>query len=101
VAYPYSFAHRAGSGVRIVLDLEPSVELGATAPVLRLSNGKRRVRGQASVSTNGDRQRVEVTVPRRGLTPGTWRLDLRPGPQQPLRRVRARLLVGRDPAVRG
>ena len=94
VAYPYSFAHRTGSRVRIVLDLDASAELAGTAPVLRLSNQKRRVRGLARVSANGDRLRLEATVPRRELTPGVWQLALRPGPQHPRRRVQARLLVG-------
>lgn len=101
VDYPYSFAHRTGADLRVVLDLTPPVEVGGDAVTLRLRKQNRTVRVDGRVSPHGDRVRLEATVPASELGPGTWRLALLPGgaDEQDARPLLARLLVSRDRPV--
>ena len=104
VDYPYSFAHRTGGALRIVLDLAPSagaadVDLDGEPPVLHLRKERRTVRATARVTQHGQRLRLEATVPWSKLRPGVWRLAMHPAPDQAVRPLKARLLVSRKQPV--
>lgn len=100
VDYPYSFAHRTGADLRVVLDLAASagaapIRLDGEGPVMRFTKEGRAVRAKAQVSMHGERLRLEATLPWSKLRPGVWQLAVRPSPDEKVRPLQARLLVSR------
>jgi hypothetical protein len=104
VDYPYSYAHRSGEELRIVLDLAPPHDLTPTwpdgeGPILRLRHEGRTVRTPATLAEHGRWLRLDATVPWTRLRPGVWNLAVRLPQGGGLRPLQARLLVSRKRPV--
>lgn len=87
-----SYASSTSDDVRLVLHLSQVPPVGGST-TLRLRDGKRVVRAEASVTEVADGALVEASVPTARLGRGTWRLSLRAGADTPPVRLQARLVT--------
>lgn len=89
-----SYARRSNGSVLLVLRMSLDEPLDVPEARLRFSDGERQVRTRARLRRTGESVVVlEADVPAARLTPGTWRLALRPGPDESWTPLQARLLV--------
>jgi len=87
-----SYARRDGDAVRVVLALPDDAQVVGPQVFVRFEQRDTAFRVPATLTRVDGAVRVEVTVPRKDLADGVWRLKLREE-DKPLRNLRARVLV--------
>ena len=93
-----SYARRDGDALRVVLVLPDDTDVSGTPVFVRLEKHDAGFRLPATLSHVAGSPRLEVSVPRAELDDGVWNLKLRQ-PDQPLRNLRARVLLHGDQPV--
>lgn len=92
-----SYAQRSGGGYRVLLWTTDQVQPAQDAH-LRLRNRKRTVRVPLQVTAEAAGSRLEARLGTSEIGPGTWRLAVVDGEEQPVL-CEARLVIGRDQPV--
>jgi len=93
-----SYARRDGDALRVVLVLPHDADVTGDRVFVRFEKQDTGFRVPATLTQVDGTTRLETSVPRADLDDGVWNLKLRQ-PDQPLRNLRARVLLHGDQPV--